>query len=77
MRVLSMNFDGTYVITVVYDLGYADRWAKKYVNQLHFIQPRKGGVVQWVGENNDTMCWYTPINPEQAKIAQLLLTLEE
>lgn len=78
MRVLSMNFDGTYTIIEAFDMDYADRWAKKYVNQLHFILHRNADrVVQWVGEYADTMCWYDPINPEQAKTAMLLFMLED
>lgn len=77
MRLLSLNWDSTYTIIDVIDLNYADRWAKKHVNQLHFILHRNMDcVVQWVGEDNDTMCWYAPINPKQAKLAMLLFALE-
>lgn len=74
-RVLSMNFDGTYVIKVVRDLRDADQIANRNVNQLHFVECRSG-VLQWVGEHVDSTFWYTPTNPEQAKKAQLLLLLE-
>lgn len=77
MRVLSMNFDGTYTITKMDGMNAADLWAESHVNQLHFIQHRNGDrVVQWVGPNNGTMRWYEPINPVEAKTAMLLFTLE-
>lgn len=77
LRMLSMNFDGTYYISTVRDLAQADRHAKVFVNQLHFIHLRtREKVVQWVGEYTNTMCWYDPINPEQAKLAQFYFLLE-
>lgn len=74
IRVLSMNFDGTYTIENMFDLPYADRYANRHVNQLHFMEARSG-VLQWVGEHVDSPCWCTPINPIQAKTAQLLFTM--
>lgn len=77
IRVLSLNWDSTYTITNCMDLNYADRWAEKYVNQLHFIAlARSEHMVQWVGPNNDTTRWHDPLNPEQAKLAKLLLTID-
>lgn len=75
IRVLSMNFDGTYVINNMLDLPYADRYANRHVNQLHFMEVRNG-ILQWVGEHVDSPCWYIPTNPDQAKKAQFLLLLE-
>ena len=77
VKVLSMNFDGTYVITPVKELREADQLALRNVNQLHFIKHRSGRVMQWVGEHLSILCWNFPLNPEQAQTASLLLTLED
>lgn len=78
IRVLSMNFDGTYTIYTMRDMRDADLYANRHVNQLHFIHmPRMNGVLQWVGEHVDSSCWTAPTNPIQAKTAQLLFMVDQ
>lgn len=78
MRLLSMYFDGTYVISTFKDMNQADYWAESHVNQLHFLMHRnQSHILQWVGPLMATTRWTDPTDPEQAKTAMLLLTLEE
>lgn len=78
VRVISLNWDSTYVITECRDLNRADRWAETHANQLHFIQhARKDSLLQWVGPHMDSTRWTDPPNPEQAKLARMFLLMEE